>query len=203
MIKNIVFDMGQVLIRFDRDYLIGRLGLTPEDGKLLMNEVLRSVEWARTDRGTMTEEEGLASVCRRLPERLHGAAAELFLRWDRPIRPVEGMAELIKELKNAGYRLYLLSNASFRQHEYWQRVPGHEFFDDTLVSCDVGSIKPEREIFRVLFERFGLKPEECFFVDDSPLNIEAAFFCGMPGAVFNDDVPALREAMRSAGIRVS
>ena len=203
MIKNIVFDMGQVLIRFDRDYLIGQTGVSPEDGRLLMNEVLRSVEWARTDRGTMTEEEGAASICRRLPERLHAAAEALFLRWDRPIRPVEGMAELVEELKKAGYRLYLLSNASFRQHEYWQRVPGHECFDGTLISCDVLSVKPEREIFQILFERFGLRPEECFFVDDSPLNIEAAFFCGMSGAVFNDDVPALRAAMRAAGIRLA
>ena len=112
------------------------------------------------------------------------------------------MAELVRELKEAGYGLYLLSNASLRMPAYWPRVPGNEFFDGVLLSCQVRYVKPEQEIFRLLFERFGLKPEECFFVDDAPLNIEAAFCAGMAGAVFHGDAEDLRTNLRRAGIQI-
>ena len=64
-------------------------------------------------------------------------------------------------------------------------------------------VKPQPEIYRLLFEKFSLVPEECFFVDDSPANVEGAGFCGMAGAVFNNGVPALRKALRNAGVPVA
>ena len=96
----------------------------------------------------------------------------------------------MEELKNLGYGLYLLSNASYRQHDYWPLIPCSKFFDGTLISADVKLVKPQPEIYRLLFKKFSLKPEECFFVDDSPANVEGAHYCGMTGAVFNDGVPA-------------
>ena len=202
MIRNIVFDMGQVLIRFDREYFLRRLGVSEEDRRRLMEEVFLSLEWARLDWGSMTEEEAVDSVCTRLPARLHDAAAKLITQWDRPILPVEGMHGLIEELKAAGYGIYLLSNASRRQHDYWPRVPGHGLFDGTLISADIGFVKPEQEIYRAFTERFALQPEECFFVDDVPANVEGACRWGMGGAVFYGDVPKLREDMRRAGIAI-
>ena len=78
-----------------------------------MREVFRDREWVQLDRGTLTEEEALELICKRLPERLHGAAEELVCGWwKRPLLPVPGMAELIAGLKQAGYGIYLLSNAS-------------------------------------------------------------------------------------------
>lgn len=202
MIKNIVFDMGNVLLQFTPRLFIQRLGFFGEDEELLMNQVFRSLEWARMDRGSLTESQAAESICSRLPERFHPAVHSLTDQWDRPIVPVEGMYELIEELKQAGYGIYLLSNASFRQHDYWPLIPCSRFFDGTLISADVGLVKPQTEIYDRLFHDFDLKPEECFFVDDSPANIEGAFCCGMPGAVFNNDVPALRRAMAMEGIWV-
>ena len=142
MIRNIVFDMGQVLLRFDPAYFIERAGAADEDKDLLLREVYKSLEWARMDRGSLTEAEAAESMCRRLPERLHETVHALVDKWDRPILPVEGMEELIEELKQKGYGIYLLSNASYRQHEYWPRVPASRFFDGTLVSADVKLVKP-------------------------------------------------------------
>ena len=203
MIRNIIFDMGNVLLRFDKDLFIQRLGVAPEDGKILMDEVFCSLEWSRMDRGSMTEAQAAESICRRVPERLHQAVHSLTDQWERPILPVEGTYGLVEELKNAGYGIYLLSNASFRQHNYWPLIPCSKFFDGTLISADVHLVKPQPEIYRLLFEKFSLVPEECFFIDDSPLNIEGAFFCGMPGAVFHDNIPRLRSEMRARGILVS
>ena len=203
MIKNILFDMGQVLIRFDRDYFMTRLGVSEEDRPLLMREIFLSVEWVQMDRGTLCEAEAFCKIAPRLPERLHDAAKKLLEMWDRPILEIEGMYELVEELKTMGYGIYLLSNASIRQHDYWPRIPASRFFDGKLVSADVHVIKPQPEIYRLFLERFGLKAEECFFIDDAPANIEGALCCGISGTVFHGEAKLLRSQMRAAGIPVT
>lgn len=202
MIRNILFDMGNVLIRFDREYFIDRLGVNPEEKQLLLREVFHSVEWVQMDRGSIVEEQAVAQVCRRLPQHLHDAAEKLIAMWDRPILPIPGMYELIEELKAKGYGIYLLSNASLRQHEYWPRIPASRFFDGTIISADEGVMKPDAEYYLRALNRFGLKADECFFVDDVPSNIEGALYCGIPGAIFRGDASLLRKQMRSAGIKI-
>ena len=203
MIQNIVFDMGGVLIRFDRRRFMERHGVAPEDEPLLMREVFQSLEWAQMDRGTLTDEQAAAQICARVPARLHDAVHKLVSFWDRPIEPVEGMYELIGELKANGYGIYLLSNASLRQPDYWPRIPASRFFDGTLISAQERLVKPQPEIYRLLCERFGLRLDECFFVDDLITNVEGACFAGMPGAVFHGDVRELREKLRAAGVSVN
>ena len=202
MIKNILFDMGQVLIRFDRDYFMTRLGVSEEDRPLLMREIFLSVEWVQMDRGTLCEAEAFCKIAPRLPERLHDAAKKLIEMWDRPILEIEGMYELVEELKTMGYGIYLLSNASIRQHEYWPKIPGWQFFDGKVISADEKIMKPHPDYYRIALERFGLKPEKCFFIDDVPANIEGALFCGISGAVFHKDVSLLRSQLRAAGVTV-
>jgi haloacid dehalogenase superfamily, subfamily IA, variant 3 with third motif having DD or ED len=203
MIKNIVFDMGQVLIRFDREVFLDHAGVTdPEDRKLLLREVFLSLEWARMDRGSLTDAEAAEIICRRVPERLHDAVWKLVTFWDRPILEVEGMCELVAELKAAGYGIYLLSNASLRQHEYWPRIPASRYFDGTLVSADVKLVKPQPEIYLLLCMKFHLRPEECFFIDDALLNAEAAYLCGMRSAVFHGDAGEMRQKLIAAGVNV-
>jgi putative hydrolase of the HAD superfamily len=147
------------------------------------------------DRGTKNETEALESMCRRLPEHLHPAAEALVCHWDEPMLPVDGMYELVEELKGKGYGIYLLSNASIRQHAYWPRIPASRFFDGKLISADHQVIKPQPEIYDLCLEKFGLKAEECFFIDDAVTNIEGALECGMTGFVFRADVRELRATM--------
>ena len=202
MIRNIVFDMGQVLLRFLPDLFIERLGVEGEDKKLLKREVFQSLEWARMDRGSLTDAEAAEIICRRMPERLHEAVHALVDRWDRPILAVEGTEELIAELKEKGYGIYLLSNASYRQHDYWPKLPASRYFDGTLVSADVKLVKPQPEIYRLLCETFSLVPDECVFIDDAINNAEGAFLCGMHPIVFHDDVDELRARLRELGVQV-
>ncbi len=203
MIRTLIFDMGQVLLRFDRDVFLARLEVSDADKALLKREVFLSLEWARMDRGSMTEEETVKSMCSRLPIHLWAAVEELVCRWDQPILPMEGMYELVAELKQEGYGIYLLSNASCRQHAYWPNLPVSRFFDGTLISADEKLVKPQPEIYRLLLERFSLNAEECLFVDDSPANIEGAYLCGIRGIVFHGDASLLRRELRAAGVRLS
>ena len=134
--------MGNVLLRFDKDYFLDAVGVQGADRKLLMNNVYLSLEWARMDRGSMTEAEAAESMCRRLPQRLHEAAHLLVDRWDRPILPIAGMEQLVSDLKKAGYGVYLLSNASCRQAD--QALRG----DLRYSVQDVPSCSPGMSVYR-------------------------------------------------------
>ena len=202
MIRNVLFDMGQVLLTFDRRLFLDRLNITEEEKQLLLREVFLSVEWVQMDRGTKNESTALEAMRTRLPEHLHGAAEELVCRWDEPVLEVEGMYELVEELKNAGYGIYLLSNASIRQHEYWPKLPVSHLFDGKVISADHGFIKPQPEIYEICLNIFGLKAEECLFIDDVPGNIEGALCRGIAGIVFHGDVQLLRRQLKAAGISV-
>lgn len=203
MIRNILFDMGNVLIRFDRKLFLDRLDVTEADKTTLLREVFANVEWAQMDRGTKTEDTALESMYKRLPQRLHAAAERLTKHWDEPMLPIDGMYELVEELKEKGYGVYLLSNASIRQHEYWPRIPASKFFDGKLISADVHVMKPQPEIYNLCLQKFGLKAEESFFIDDVAANIEGALHCGIKGAVFFGDVSRLRKELRAAGVDIA
>ena len=76
------------------------------------------------------------------------------------------------------------------------------YFDGTLISADVKLIKPQPEFYRLLFETFSLRPEECFFIDDNNYNIEAALNSGMRFAIFHGDFREVRAKLREAGVPV-
>ena len=204
MIRNILFDMGNVLIRFAPDVFIRRAGI-PEgpDYDLLMREVYRSVEWVELDRGVLTEEEALAAMCARLPERLHAAAEKLVTHWDRPPLPVAGMEELAEDLKNAGYELFLLTNAGPRHREYWPRFSVARLFppERVFLSAQWKLLKPEPAYYQEALRHFGLRAEECLFIDDTPTNVEAAVRAGIGGVVFHADAALLRAELRARGVR--
>ena len=200
MIRHIVFDMGQVLVQFSAGLFSERLRLSAEDAELIRREVLTTVEWVRMDRGTISDDDALARMCARLPQRLHDTAAYLVRRWNDPIVPVPGMADVARDLKAAGYDLYLQSNAATRQHTYWHDIPGSEYFSGTFISADHHLLKPEDAIYQAFFQKFGLKPEECLFIDDSAPNIEASENAGMAGIVFHGDAARLRRQLAERGI---
>lgn len=203
MLRNIIFDMGGVLTEFDPVYFVRRLELNdPDDAELLLNEVFRSEDWKLNDLGEIAEAELERRAFERIPVRLHEAAHRLIYEWDQMSRPIEGMADLVKDCKAAGLGIYLLSNASVRQPEYWPSIPGSEYFDGTCVSAFYKLLKPSREIFCLALEKFSLKAEECLFVDDTKINAESAENAGLMGFYFTGDADALRQAIRDMGAKV-
>lgn len=204
MIKNIVFDMGNVLIYFDRQRFLDNVGVTdPEDRKTLLREIYLSLEWSMMDRGTLTDAQASAIFAERLPEHLKKYAPLLTEKWDRPVFPIAGMEAVVRELKANGYGIYLLSNASYHQHDYWGDVPASELFDGTLISADVHLVKPQPEIYLLFCSTFGLRPEECVFIDDSTPNVEGAVYSGLSGIVFHDDAEELRRKLRDLGVLIT
>ncbi len=147
-----------------------------------------------------SNDEVVAAVCARLPERLHQAVRDILDNWHQDIPPLDGVYDLVKELKGKGYRIYLLSNTCTRFHEFRKNIPALEFFDGEFVSCDFHFVKPEPGIYLRFLEYFHLRPEECVFIDDDPRNIEGAVRCGMGGVIYHGDPAHLRLRLRELGV---
>lgn len=195
MIRNIVFDMGNVLVIYDPVRVCRVYAQDEREIEWIRRELFGSEEWILLDKGAVTEEEAMERVRRRLPnERLRALADRCMQEWHiHNIEPRPGMEELVRDLKGMGLEIYLCSNASRRLRVYEGRLPGNRYFDGTIVSAEEGVLKPDAAIYKRLFEKYSLCPEECFFIDDLPANIEGGRACGMDGYCFADgDTERLR-----------
>ena len=189
MIKNIVFDMGKVLVEYEGDRVCRHFSEDEALIRKVSTAVFVSPEWLMLDMGIISEEEGLSQILARLDtEEEKELARKSFAHWhEYNMYHKEGMEELVRELKEEGYRIYLCSNASVRLLTcYHQVIPAIDCFDGIFFSAEVKCMKPQKEMYEHFFERFGLKPEECFFIDDLERNIQGAKACGMDGYCFAD-----------------
>lgn len=201
MIKNIIFDMGNVLIDFNPMQYIGELHLDDrEEETKIFKAAYQNYKSIYMDYGMITEQEFVDHVVSGIGEEYRDKVAQIILNWPMYLTPIKGMEELVKELKDKGFKIYLLSNAGYSQHDYWEKIPAHIYFDGKIVSCDVKEVKPFPKIYEALYEKFKLKPEECFFIDDLIINIFGAKRTGMDGYVFNGDVDDLRKELKKQKI---
>lgn len=189
MIRNIVFDMGMVLMQWDPMNPCMRYARDPEKARILCDNIFRHPEWApNIDGGVMTEPEYFVHCSKRMPtEELRELCLAMSKDWTLDsLYPTTGMKAMIEELHRQGYRLYVLSNCGGHFDEFAYRIPGVEYFSGFLVSAKEHLMKPQPEIYARLFEKFDLKPEECIFIDDLQTNIDASIKAGMQGYCFAD-----------------
>ena len=129
MIRNIVFDMGMVLLEYDPVKVCWEYTDNPEDVEWMRRELFDSKEWSLLDEGTLTDAQALERVQKRLPnEHLRWLAKESLEHWhEYNIWAKPGMGELVKELKEKGCGIYLCSNCSVRLRVFEQEIPGIEY----------------------------------------------------------------------------
>ena len=202
MANCVIFDMGGVLLDFNTRVLTAAFTETAEDAALLHREVFEDTDWIAMDRGG-SEAASLERMKGRLPKRLHAPADQVIAHWDEYLVPIPEMNTLARELDGMGVPLYLLSNTSDRFYQFREHIPVWRLIKGTLLSFEEHLLKPDLEIYRRLFSRFGLSPGDCFFVDDNQANIEAARWCGMKGCLYRGDAGQVRAALRRAGIPVA
>lgn len=195
--------MGNVLLNFDTHALTAAFTENQEDACLLHQEMFNCPAWHAMDRGILSEKAVLSSVQSRLPAHLRDPARQVMERWDEWLVPSEEVNALARELDSLGFPLYLLSNTSQRFTRFRTLIPVWSLLKGTLLSFEEHLMKPDPEIYRRLFSRFHLSPGECFFIDDSSLNVEAAQWCGMQGFHYQNDIPGLRAALRAADVPVA
>ena len=195
MIRNVIFDFGQVLIRFVPYDIASCYVENEADRRLLEQVVFDRKYWDRQDAGTITNDEMIASVCADLPAHLHEAAADIVHTWIYHIPPILGMEDLLVELKRAGKRLYLLSNIGKTFIEKKDEFLILSHFDGCVFSADVGFIKPAKEIFEHLCKTYALDPSECVFIDDLAANVAAAKSYGIEALQFFGDPEELKSRL--------
>ena len=189
MIKNIVFDLGNVLVKWIPETFM--YGYSEAEKEFFRKEIYYSENWLRFDRGELSEQELDELVCSRIPAAYHEGAKKL-VRWYDMSSQIEGMEQLVSELKNKGYNIYILSNTSKAFYKYKELFPVIKLFDGTFISADYGVLKPDKKIFRLFCEKFSVIPSECVFIDDTAVNVKSAMEMGFAGIVFSGDVKELK-----------
>ena len=186
--RNIVFDMGGVLVDYTADNATWHFTDDPDIVREIHNVMFCSQEWMALDMGSMTDEKAINRILPRLSsDKVREIARITFEHWhefNNVERP--GMARIIQAIKNRGQHVYILSNVSRRlTNTYKQVVPAPDLYDGAFFSGEVLALKPQPIIYQMFFERFGLEPSECFFIDDVPENTDAAIQCGMDAWCFD------------------
>ncbi len=190
MIKNIIFDCGQVLIRYNETEIAAHYVNNAEDAELLGRIGMARKYWELFDRGMLIENDYLERVKKELPERLHKAVEQLAEGWISCCPMISGMEEIVFDVKKSGKKLYLLSN--FNKRLRVEPYPILKEFDALVISGEIKKAKPDRGIYEYLLSTYNLNPEECIFIDDNAANIAMGESLGIKGYLFDGNAEKLR-----------
>lgn len=193
MIKNIIFDMGNVLLDYNPQVVLDAFLDREEDKELIKKELFQGPEWIMGDRGEITPEGKYEAISKRIPERLHKALKNCVEHWHDFMPLVDGAKVFVDCAKKEGYRIYVLSNASKEFYTYFPKAFELELFDGIVVSADHHMIKPAAGIYEYLLNHYHLTPEESLFIDDRLENVEAARQIGILGEVFKENYDEIAE----------
>jgi 2-haloacid dehalogenase len=173
-INAIIFDFGNVFVRWDPHGVYRRFFPTPEAVDSFLKEI-RFMEWnARQDAGRSFKD-GIAELSMQFPQ--HTELIQAYhTYWQESItETLEGTIKIAQRLKSAGWDLYLLSNFSAETFPLMQqRYDFLKLFDDMIISGEHKLIKPDPAIYQLTLNRINRDAQECLFIDDSLANIETA-----------------------------
>ena len=186
--KNILFDMGNVLVTYNPEWVIRHYAEDEELIREVKNIVFNSQEWFLLDAGLIEEEKAERNWMERLSSDKARELAHLsFQNWHLyNMKVIPGTAEIIRALKENGKEIYLLSNASLRLLSIYKEViPAVECFSGIFYSATHKCVKPQDIIYKRFLKEYSLNPSDCFFIDDLEDNIMAAKEAGINGAIMS------------------
>ncbi|HEX6268642.1 MAG TPA: HAD family phosphatase [Anaerolineales bacterium] len=174
-IKAIIFDFGNVLLEWDPRNVYKRyFPNDPEEMEHFLKEI-GFMDWnLQQDKGRPFAE-GVAVLSEEFPHHSHLIQAYHDHWIDSVGESITGTVQILKQLKQAGYLLYGLSNWSAETFPYArEKYDFFDLFDDMVISGEVGHVKPDPEIFQILLDKIGRPAPECLLIDDSLPNIKQA-----------------------------
>jgi putative hydrolase of the HAD superfamily len=185
-IKNVVFDVGGVLLEWNPAATVARLHSDPETQARIRREMFEHADWHEFDRGGLTYDGAIEHFARKTG--LTAAQTRELLETTRDsLQPIPGTLRLVEDLAAAGTHLYLLSNMPASTYEFLSRK--HPFFSRfkyLVISGQILLIKPDPAIYKHLVEKTGIVPAESVFIDDVLKNVVAARECGLHAIQFRD-----------------
>lgn len=193
MIKNIIFDIGNVLAEFTWREFFTNLGYEGETFERLANATVKSPAWDEVDRGVLNDEELIANFTKNDPG-MEREIRSIFRTLHNIVQKFDYAIPWVKRLKAEGYKCYYLSNFSRQAHADCIDALGFlEYMDGGILSYQDRVIKPDPAIYKLLLHRYGLKAEECVFMDDTEKNLPPARDLGIRTILFRDKEQAVRE----------
>lgn len=185
MIRNIIFDIGNVLAGFVWKEFFKSFGFSDEVFEKLADATVRSAFWNEMDRGKLTDDQLLEGFIQNDPS-IEKELCQVFENVTDMIQRYDYAIPWLKELKEKGYHVYYISNFAHKAHvECEKALDFLTEMEGGILSYQVRLIKPDPEIYRLLCSRYGLKAEECIFIDDTERNVLAAQKEGMKGLLFH------------------
>ena len=187
MIKNIVLDMGNVLLDFRPEFVLDAFCSSDDEKEIIDRELFNGPEWALGDKGDIKDKDRFGLVKVRVPEKYHEALKKCADNWDICMNPLEGAREFCEYVKDHGYGIYVLSNASDLFYTYFPKFLPLDFFNGVFVSSDYLMLKPDVEIYKTFLKKYGLDAGDCLFIDDRADNIAGAAKAGLNTFQFKGD----------------
>jgi len=200
MIKNIIFDIGNVLLNFEPKVYV-QSKIIEDKVEEIYDSIFKSEEWPMLDRGTISEEEAKANIINRKIEN-EDFINSVFENWYDILTPIESSVEVLKKLKEKGYKVFYLSNFHLAAFEYViKKYDFFELFDGGVVSYKENLIKPEKEIYEKVIHNYNINPSETVFIDDMQENVKVAMKQGIKGIVL-ENTKNLRDELEKLSISI-
>ena len=201
MIKNIIFDVGKVLVEVRWQEVMRELGLDEATVELVANATVCSSTWGEYDRSKLPYEEMLKKFVMNNPK--VEKEIRLFMEHEKEaIREYPYAREWVKNFHDKGYKCYVLSNYPKGTFEHTREERSfEEFLEGAVYSFQVQMIKPEKEIYQMLLKRYNLMPTESVFIDDNLTNVEIARELGMYAIHFQTK-DETEEELKKLGMKI-
>ena len=185
MVKNIIFDLGNVIINYNQEKIIKRYTLEKDEHDYIIKEIFKSPEWQLMDLGEISNPGAADNINKRNGYKYKELTDNFLDNWYKEQNINEDIVNIAKKLHEKGYKIYVLSNMASPTFDFFKV---HEFFsicDGIIVSAHEHIKKPDRKIFETLLSRYDLKAEECVFIDDDDTgrSYETAHELGILGRV--------------------
>ncbi len=207
--KNLVFDMGNVLIEWNSEKILQAITDDIKLQNLLRKEVFETSLWVQTDEGVKTREEMMEIVTTKIGEEYRNELTQLSRYWYKYVDVYTKVQDRIIELSKNGYNIYILSNTAYTFYDLVKEgyLPAASIAKGIVLSCEEKVLKPNEKIYNILLERYNLDPHDTMFFDDLSENIWGAARCGINGFVVENErelltyLDKLREEMNWRQLR--
>ena len=166
MIKNIIFDLGNVIINYNQKNIINSFTTDEEETDYIIKEIFNSPEWQLMDLGNITNNEAGDRINKRNNYKYEELTNNFLQNWYKVQTINKEVVDLAKKLHSKGYKLYVLSNMANLTFNYFK---SNEFFalcEGIVISAQEHIKKPDEKVFNILLQRYNLKSEEWLFIDD-------------------------------------
>ena len=187
MINTVIFDIGMVLVNFCWQDMLKELGFEGETFENVANATMRNPLWQDFDRGTWSTDELIRRFVANAPE-YKTEIETVFKNMDKIVVLYDYALDWIRQLKADGFKVYILSNLPELVHlaNLDDKLRFLKEVDGAVLSYQEQLLKPERRIYEVLCERYGIVPEQAVFFDDKQENVEAAKATGLNAIQFRN-----------------